>query len=156
MFMFCNDTVFSMLGCKMLVLRFFLSRRRLERNISDYVLPLPGFVFWVVRENVKRQDSSKKLPTEHIFMLFSFLLMLWKRTAILEKKPWPQVRQSMMHCGFQPMHHLKDGKLVHALRACGFPNEQRNELASIPMLLFGSTGFSLQEKQQQQQRNLWI
>lgn len=146
MFVFCDDTVFSTLGCKMLVLRFVLSRRRLERNVSDYVLPLRGLVFWAVRENVKRQDSWRRLPTEHIFVPFSFLLMSWKRTTVLEKKPWFQERQSMVHCGFQPMHHFTDGKLVHVLGACGFPNEQRNELPSIAMLLFGSTGFSLQEK----------
>lgn len=146
MFMFCDDTVFSMLGCKMLVLRFVLSRRRLQRNVSDYVLPLWGLVFWVVREDVKRQDSSKKLPTEHISVLFSILPMPWKRTAVLEEKPWFQECQSVMHCGFQPMHHFTDGKPVHVLGACGLPNEQRNKLPSIPVLLFGSTGFSLQEK----------
>ena len=64
-----------------------LSRRRLQRNVSDYVLPRRGLVFWVVREDVKRQDSSKKLPTEHISVLFSILLRPWKRTAVLEEKP---------------------------------------------------------------------
>ena len=27
-----------------------------------------------------------------------------------------------MHCGFQPTHHLKDGKLGCILSACGFPS----------------------------------
>ena len=151
MFMFCDDTVFSMLGCKMLVLRFVLSRRRLERDVSDYVLLLRGLVFWVVRENVKRQDSWKRLPTEHIFVLFSFLLMSWKRTAVLEKKPWFQECQSMMHCGFQPMHHFTDGKPVHVLGACG----REMTFPRLQCCCLSAQAFPCRKKNPKQQ-NLWI
>lgn len=59
----------------------------------------------------------------------------------------------MMHCGLQPMHHFTDGKPVQVLGDCGLPNEQRNKLPSIPVLLFGSTGFSLQEKKKKKIQN---
>lgn len=64
----------------------------------------------------------------------------------LEKKPLFQERPSIMHCGFQPIHNLRDGKSVCVLSASEFPNEQRNELLWIPVLQFGNTGLSLQKK----------
>lgn len=111
MSMFYEETVFSVSDCRMAISSFVLSRRKLERNVSDCVLPLWGhflcqvLVFGVVWENVKEQDCLGRLPTKRVSVLLSLSLMAWKRTAVSEKKPWFQEGPSLMLCGFQPIHH---------------------------------------------------
>lgn len=93
---------------------------------------------------MKWQDSSGRLPTEHVCARLIFSGVLEEYCGLGEKAIVPGM-PSIIHCGFQSIYHLRAGKPVCILSACGFPNEPSNEQHEIPMFQFGKQVFSHQK-----------